>query len=740
MASSANGSPAPEAASDSNEFTLQIISPSLGVPQPFVLEKLSPSTTIQQLKGLIRNAVDAKPTDQAQRLIHRGRLLAREGETLLQVFGQEALRSSERQSLHLVLRDLSDGQAAFAPTPPVPVTQTTGAVPIPIQQPAGSQGPQSPQAHHQHRHNPQAQQHGPPVNPLPQVQVGTGPQPHVQTMLGSPHNQQPGPQLPPGLGPRHQQHLLELQRQLAMRTPMFPTHAMPGMPNPPGPHGRGTPSPNMPGGSGSPVQPDATRTVVREGVGPNGQQWRITVNESISRRPGGTASPFSSPGQSAPWASRPVANGGNLSGNDVQNIIRGADGAAATRTMTDAMNRHAGTSSLANLSSSQTQQPIQPGVTIPFDPSRDGNATRTPDARRPAGRSTSAPAGQNQAQSSSATPEVFILASPEGPRALLLNTSLDMYYTPRRSRRPHRRPSVPPALGGNQHGPFGVRPQINHDAPAWRTIRDVEEANRPYLQQLQQQQLQQQQHQPQQHQAQIPHVHAVARPDNAQVQAVRIAQIWPHIWMIIRLGLFIWWFTSPTSSWSRWFTVITIAITLFLINTGLLNPLAEHLWVPFRQHIENMIPLAAEHPRRPENAQGGNNEAVGGGGQRDPDPAEAAARLVQQRREDNANWLLNTARRLERAGILFLASIAPGLAERHIAQVEAEARLARQRQQEAAAAAEAAATAAAEAENATNGEQSQPNVQTGEAGPSNTTQTEAQHAVGSQPGQAQPAA
>jgi hypothetical protein len=165
--------------------------------------------------------------------------------------------------------------------------------------------------------------------------------------------------------------------------------------------------------------------------------------------------------------------------------------------------------------------------------------------------------------------------------------------------------------------------------------------------------------------------------------------------MIIRLALFIWWFTSPTSSWSRWITVVSVAAVLFIVNTGVLNPFAEQIWVPLRRHLENLIPLAADagagQRQRPiaENAQGGDGNAANPARPRDPDPADAAVRLVQQRRQDNANWLLNQARRLERAGILFIASLAPGLAERHIAQVEAEARAERQRQQEA----EAAATA-----------------------------------------------
>lgn len=86
--------------SNSETFTLQILSPSVGIPQPLALQKLPIGTTVKQLKERIRDVVSTKPADQAQRLIHRGRLLARDNETMTDIFGQEAvcvqLLNSER--------------------------------------------------------------------------------------------------------------------------------------------------------------------------------------------------------------------------------------------------------------------------------------------------------------------------------------------------------------------------------------------------------------------------------------------------------------------------------------------------------------------------------------------------------------------------------------------------------------------------------------------------------------------
>jgi len=132
----------------------------------------------------------------------------------------------------------------------------------------------------------------------------------------------------------------------------------------------------------------------------------------------------------------------------------------------------------------------------------------------------------------------------------------------------------------------------------------------------------------------------------------------------------------------------------------MLTGFANEAWEPFRQHLEGLIPLADPNRPQPEAAQGAPPVAAGRdaagvpGETTGPDPGRMAARLVAERRVANGNWLLDHVRRLERAGLLFLASIAPGIAEGHIAHLEAQERAARQ-QREADAAAAAAAAAAA---------------------------------------------
>ena len=75
-------------------FTLIIISPSLGLNDRLTFPHLPATTTVVQLKAKIRDVLPSKPADENQRLIHRGRMLGRDTETMLEIFGQEAVRDS----------------------------------------------------------------------------------------------------------------------------------------------------------------------------------------------------------------------------------------------------------------------------------------------------------------------------------------------------------------------------------------------------------------------------------------------------------------------------------------------------------------------------------------------------------------------------------------------------------------------------------------------------------------------
>lgn len=605
------------------------------------------------------------------------------------------LRSMDRQTLHLVLRDLSERQT---PTPPlfpgqpaVSRSQTPShQQPQQSQQSQQPQQPQQPQLHHGQSYLR--------ISGHPNIAFGSA---HAPGAFN-------GTQLPVGMTPQQLlQNQLQTIARLSASTQNSHQQQHPGF-NSMNQHGvqnMGTTG-SATSGRGSPSQPETTRTVLREGIGPDGQRWRFTVNESIvtsTHGPGRTSSPspFSFAEVPTPTfpQSRPVSNRGPTGGSDTQNIFR-ADIESATRVIADAMRRNASSSSLANLASHQGQQPIPPGVTTPLIPSRSGSAAGTPDPLRAVGRPANVSVGVRTDHTSSTTPEVYILSSPSGPQAVLLNGGQGTFYSPNlRSWQPRGLPVPPftPSVGqrDSSHTRHEGLPQIiARPSIAARNAANPHPNNATPGQQP---------HPQPQHDARVPgpmQPHIGHGLNNPQIEAIRIAQVlphvWPHLWMMVRISLFIWWFTSPTASWLRWFTVLSIALVLFFVNTGALNPLAEQIWVLLRRHLENLIPLAVDAGDRQQQRPGGGVNGANQRGPRDPNPADAAARLIQQRRQDNANWLLNQARRLERAGILFIASLAPGLAERHIAQVEAEARAERQRLQEAEAAAADATQATSE--------------------------------------------
>lgn len=469
----------------------------------------------------------------------------------------------------------------------------------------------------------------------------------------------------------------------------------------------GAPGSNIQGWNGSfPV--NQPQPFVQQGIGPNGEVYRVTMNSAII----GPNGPMPGPPMAFQQGHMgPPAPGGAFSTNDVQNILRNADASEqASSIMADAMRRSASGASLPNLATGSHRQPIPaPGVTVPRRPgSRPGSTaplsrTATPDAVRTPS-SGSVTATQGSSSSPASQPEVYIVNSPQGPRALLINGPSDLYYTP------VARVSVPPMFAAPAFPAVpwmpmaGLRGDLGVDAG--QPHAQAHPAAAPAQQQAPQQgnirvglyqgpapQAQQAIQQPQQQQGPQPRLPHPVNPEGGVAGAL-LAVLWPHIWLMIRLALFVWWFTSNDTSWQRWIAVLTIAVTIFLVNTGIFNNIANDAINPLRQHLEGLLPfgnLGGDlRNRRGDGApaaiaqadQNGNNAPAAQGGRQqggEPDPAQAAARLVEQRRIDNGNWLLDRVRRLERAGLLFLASIAPGVAERHIARIEAAARAERER-------------------------------------------------------------
>ncbi|KAG8415254.1 hypothetical protein J3458_009116 [Metarhizium acridum] len=651
---------------------LQILSPSVGVNRPLLFPDLPAVTTIKQLKDRIRQALPLRPADENQRLIHRGRALLRESDNLLDIFGADALRIPERQTIHLVVREHTDSHSsspapttARGPSPastahtPAPTAQHAahiyfGPPPPPALSRRTHSQPATPGGHNARIPSPALGQQQQQQQPYPNADAAAVVQQHHQNMNNWLSHVQRDAAATRAIVQQHQLGRAHMGMRGIGDSAGAPSHS-----------GANTAAPDS--GRASPA---ATQTVYRETVGPSGHSYHL---ETVIRS--GT------PGQQ---------NG--LSFADVQNILRGADANQATAAITNAMQRSASGASIHG-------RPLnQPGVTTPIlgpRASTSGSGRATPDSSTRLGLGaghfpvSTGPPGRPSCQGA----DLYMISSPQGPRALLMrNHTAEMYYTPSRTVFQNSTPPVRAPAGYSNP----VYPAIQHQTP---------QSN--YQQHPPQQQQQQQQQGPeQQHRGDADvfndQVHAPpagqgamhpANPPAAGLPPL-LLQAWPHIWLVFRLALFVWLFTSPNSSWSRWFTVICLAILVFLLSTGILNGVAENAWRPIGRHLENLLPTPEQHVRRQQlpAGQAGPPEQQPLVQAGETNPAQMAARLMAER--GRQTWFRVQVRRIERAGLLFLASIAPGVAERHIANLEAEARADEARRRE-----EEEAAAATEAEN-----------------------------------------
>ncbi|KAK0124449.1 hypothetical protein ONS95_009404 [Cadophora gregata] len=707
------------------KFTLHVVSPSVGVSGPLNFASLPATTTVKDLKGRIRDVLPSRPPDENQRLIHRGRMLGRDAETMLEIFGQETLSNTDSQTLHLVLRPTAPEAASLpATSTPTPIHPPGIAnPPIPPQfQPRPQSTPVNPLQAALHGggiHGMQAQQPLPGFQQIMQHQQHTLNQAqqvaHLQQgmvhRLGQLQQEthrlqqeinifeqraraaaaaiQNGQQAPVGPGippqsifrpvaapphfPASIQQLINQQQRERAAEGRQGAQDTGGLPHP----GH---FPQTASGRASPSihRPDSTTTYTREGVGPNGERWSVTVNETTTTIP--APQPQSQPHlhhhHPAPHANPAL---------DIQAVLRNADRFLAQNGHNNMQRSGSSPVPMQGLTSA-------PGINRPETP---GQATPTTTNSSPSASTflnplvnTNLPTINVPAQAASSTsssasnqPMVYLLSSPSGPRALLVTNS-ETYFTPRHSSRRRLSPTAT-VQGQAADGVIGLPEYRN------RPQQNVRRVNPPP------------------NAAQAPAQPIPNAPHGNPPAAAVGAQFGQIVWMLVRLAGFVWFFTSGNPSWTRWLIIVGLGVVVFLYNTGMLNGIGE-LFSPIRRHLENLIPLAgpeaalvpAQNAAIPQAPARG---AVPGGNltpqqrQRgELDPAEAAERILEQRRQRLANggWLVAQIRRAEHSLLLFLASLVPGVGERHIAAREAEANAAEARRLEAIAAAEAAEQAA----------------------------------------------
>jgi hypothetical protein len=157
-----------------------------------------------------------------------------------------------------------------------------------------------------------------------------------------------------------------------------------------------------------------------------------------------------------------------------------------------------------------------------------------------------------------------------------------------------------------------------------------------------------------------------------------LAPLGANIWLIARLIGFVVIFTG-NSSWQRTIVLALGAVIVFLLQTGILGPITESVWGPIRRHIEGVL-LSPDRRRTPDATGNAQNAGARGneienvrlqGRQQQLDPRNTAARLVHEHQQGQRVWIYETIRTVERAIIIFMASLVPGLGERHIAELDA---------------------------------------------------------------------
>lgn len=469
-----------------------------------------------------------------------------------------------------------------------------------------------------------------------------------------------------------------------------------------------------------PLGPGTSSTVVREGQGPNGSQWRLVINQSVTplgppntmgsnaqnpaQQPGShptntlgnlaTTLPGIHPGQTTPPSLPTIGrqSPAPLAGRDdnppdeayalmdlrLSHLERSlSHGIAPTDTEIE-QTRH-------QLVLWQSRQPAFNGaLEVPFvtrmsnimaramqlryghgrvpNQFLHGNTTALPAALPTAlptafpspnpiltdTRTSGTAAGSTTASSTTTTTStntmVYLLSSPSGPHALLVSP-MGTYSSSapgvgmaqpvnnayiHRSRHGSANQAVPtPTRPNEPEAPAGPGPQGD-----------------PQIQQ----------------------------PEQARNLIRILLPLGGHLWLLIRLFGFVYFFTSG-AGWYRTMLLCICAFLVFIAQTGILRPLQQAIWDPLRRHVEALVPLAGNNINAGTN--GGPAQPNGqGAAAPQPDPRQMADRLLQNQNGEGG-FVRRNVRRFERATALFIASLVPGVGERHIAARDA-AEVARQ--------------------------------------------------------------
>ncbi|KAI9849817.1 MAG: hypothetical protein M1837_000031 [Sclerophora amabilis] len=744
---------------------IHILSPSTDVPQKLSFPAVPATTTVGELKTKIRDAVPTRPSLERQRLIHRGKVLSRESDNMVDVFGQTAVEDPVSQSLHLVLRPETSSQSSSeAMQRPNPTTSTNPNDVQPPQPPREGNSPHGPGVIGQGNNlrfneGTNSNNSNPPNIPNPPVLPQSALPPQFQNMINSQiqnhlnnhfaHlHQHPGPHGPTnlpirndqaprpstdfanGLPPIPQFHDIVGQNQRARAASGM--HGVASTPNqnsdnsnnvgPSERPSRGvSPGSNQVGQEGNQVLPGISNSYTREYQGPHGQRFQVTVHENtrVFSSPGGITGSGAPPGPNGsynniaqattpnPIGISPSSQAANSSshrdghgadpdllafveerrnhltqlGNLQQEFERletaarngnppNSDQIAEARQRLDHMMHHQDYLANRIVQNPPNAHPRGDGDILNRRTPRGSSNTTTP--QNSSGQSLQPSILRSNHlpsldPSTNASTTVYLLSSPTGPYGILTSPS-GTYTTSNSIQSLNLNTNLNQGDGHARRQvqlQNGVRAENRQGGQAPPNL-DAFLANPPQVQQAPRQ-----------------------RQDNQLRDHLRI--LFPlgfggTLWLVVRLLGFIFFFGGGAGYW-RSIIVPIIAGVIYGMQIGVFGGLQEALLAPLRRHLDGLMPL--DQPRAEENRpQGAAGDAGGSGatGGQEPDPTDLASRLARRREETNRASLTEAVRRrlrnAERALVIFVASLVPGVGERHIAARDAAAAVQRQREEE----------------------------------------------------------
>ena len=443
-----------------------------------------------------------------------------------------------------------------------------------------------------------------------------------------------------------------------------------------------------------------TNTTVHEGQGPNGSQWRVVINQSLAppsfvNNLGNFGPPVTGPQntqpaqhsqQVNPTADNPVlarsfrpsiettfprnligaspANGASGSFNlsaHVDERLTAVENTLITGGVPSELDMWLLQYNIHELTRQQPWLLGRPDWPILLRylsaASRASAAHRSVGIQtiQPGTRITSLPTHVERLNSLPHSTTAYVLSSPSGPHALLLSP-FGIYTT----------------SGFNIPSPFYVGQPVFHppqQIPAQSpAVNIVDAGNGPPNPPQDGQAVQQQQPPP---------------PNEARDVFRIIFPLGGHLWLLVRLFGFVYFFTA---GWRRVILLVLCAMTVFIAQTGVFQPLQQAVWDPIRRHVEGLVPLGAgDRPAGanhnvPENQRQPNDQ---------PNPRDMADRLLRERNNQQGDSIIRrNLHRAERATALFIASLVPGVSERHIAARNEERRVEEEQTRRIAAAAE----------------------------------------------------